>query len=329
MKTARLTILFLSQMLCSGFAQSPLHVHDPSTIITEQGQRRFLSTGVGLSLMREQERDRWTRESSIFSAGAMPAWHAREVPENKGNLWAPDIIKRGSLYYVYYSVSSFGKKRSAIGLVTGKTLDPQSKTWHWQDRGPVITSDQKDRYNAIDPAIYAEASGDQLWMTYGSFWDGIFLVELDPKSGLRKEPKKAPLHLAHAPEIEAAFLCKHQAYYYLFVNWGKCCRGIDSTYEIRVGRSSKITGPYLDDAGVDMRKGGGTLVIDSVGDYVGPGHASIFTKDGKEFLAHHYYDRRLRGDSRLRLLPLTWNKLQWPVVLDEVVKDKDTERRKH
>ncbi|WP_052573267.1 arabinan endo-1,5-alpha-L-arabinosidase [Haloferula sp. BvORR071] len=283
-------------------------IHDPSTLVEEKGDAWCLSTGQGIQLMKREPDGRWKKMASLFTE--FPAWHKTEVPANKGHLWAPDIIRRKDRWFVYYSVSSFGSNESAIGLASSKALDPASKDYGWKDEGMVLRSRKGDRFNAIDPAVIAD--GKKLWMSYGSFWDGIFLLELDPESGLRKD-KAEPIRLAMYPEIEAPFIHKHGDYYYLFVNWGKCCRGVDSTYEIRVGRSKDITGPYKDKDGADMKAGGGSAFLASDGRFIGPGHASIFVAKGKEMLVHHFYDKDRRGRSDLRMLPMEW-KDGWPMV---------------
>lgn len=297
--------------------RDPEKIHDPSTIVTVDGVRRFFCTGPGILLIREDASGKWLREGCLFAGGKFPAWHEQTVPGNRGYLWAPDVIRLGGKFFVYYAVSTFGKNTSAIGLAVGNSLDPKSPQWRWDDRGPVIASHRGDRFNAIDPAIFRDGANGSLWMTFGSFWDGIFLLELDPATGLRRNPRQAPVRLAAAPEIEAPYLHRHGDLYYLFVNWGKCCRGVDSTYEIRVGRSRTVTGPYLDREGIDLRNGGGTLVLGSEGRWIGPGQSSIFARDGHEWLVHHYYDRELAGRSRLRMIPLTWDAQGWPVVATE------------
>ncbi|MGV3533038.1 MAG: arabinan endo-1,5-alpha-L-arabinosidase [Chthoniobacteraceae bacterium] len=295
--------------------RDPEKVHDPSKIVTIGGVRRFFSTGGGVSLFRENADGKWLPEGRIFAERQFPKWHEELVPGNRGHLWAPDVVQIGDRFFVYYSVSTFGKNISAIGLAVGKSLDPASPDWHWEDRGPVLTSRREDRFNAIDPDLFRDAAGDgSLWMTFGSFWDGIHLVELDRVTGQRLDPAKPPVRLVYAPEIEAPFLHRRGEYYYLFVNWGKCCRGVDSTYEIRVGRSLSIEGPYLDQGGTDMRKGGGTLILESEGRWIGPGHPSIHEEGGSEMLVHHCYDRELGGRSRLRMLPLKWDEQGWPAV---------------
>jgi arabinan endo-1,5-alpha-L-arabinosidase len=295
-------------------APDPENIHDPSSIVADDGVLRCFCTGRGISLMRENSEGRWLPESKLFADGEFPAWHGELVPGNRGHLWAPDVIRSGDKYFVYYSVSTFGKNTSAIGLAAGDALDPASPQWDWEDRGPVIQSRSGDPFNAIDPAVFRDPEDDSLWLAFGSFWDGLHLVELDSTSGLRRDAGAAPVRLASAPEIEAPFLHYRDGFYYLFLNWGKCCRGVASTYEIRVGRSRSVTGPYTDHNGTDLRDQGGSLVLDSHERWIGPGHASLLTRDGGEWLVHHYYDAEVDGHPRLRMLPLSWDAEGWPIV---------------
>ncbi len=313
-RTVLAVALLAMPLSAQGPRIDPEMVHDPSTVVVENGVRRVLATGNGVAVVREQPDGRWLREGSLFPPEARPAWHARLVPENRGHLWAPDLIQIDGEYHVYYSVSTFGKNRSAIGLAVGPTLDPSSPSWRWEDRGPVIASRPGVDFNAIDPAAFRDPADGKLWLTFGSFWGGIFLTELNPKTGLRLHPDLPPTPLAWAPDVEAPFLFKRDEYYYLFINWGKCCRGVDSTYEIRVGRSQRITGPYLDRDGNDLRHRGGTLLLGTSGPYIGPGHPSIHRRDGQDWLVHHSYDANHSGRARLRMVPLSWDDAGWPIV---------------
>ena len=126
------------------------------------------------------------------------------------------------------------------------------------------------------------------------------------------------LSLAHYDSIEASYLYQHAGDYFLFVNWGLCCRGTNSTYSIHVGRSRSIVGPYLDREGKDMLHGGGTLFLDTTKPYVGPGHAGIFVDRGTNWFSCHYEagpDTGVPGQRRaspLAILPLRWTKDNWP-----------------
>ncbi|MBB5349909.1 arabinan endo-1,5-alpha-L-arabinosidase [Haloferula luteola] len=305
-------VLSLNGVQAQNSWQRVPRVHDPSTVVRERGDAWCFTTGNGIGVLKQDGKE-WSFAGTVFPQDEMPAWHRELVPGNEGHLWAPDVIESKHGWWLYYSVSTFGKNQSAIGLASRRHLGAGTDEEPWKDEGVVITSGSGDRFNAIDPAVIE--TGNELWMSFGSFWDGIQLVELDRETGLRKHPDRPSYSLANAPEIEAPFIHEESGWYYLFVNWGKCCRGVDSTYEIRVGRSKKITGPYLDQDGTPMTQGGGSLVLGTRGRYIGPGHASILEKSRRQWLVHHYYDGEDRGRSKLRLLPLVW-KEGWPVVED-------------
>ncbi|MGC4074288.1 MAG: arabinan endo-1,5-alpha-L-arabinosidase [Nibricoccus sp.] len=293
----------------SGGPREP-RVHDPSTIVREGGDYWFFCTGNGVSAWRSRDLMTWKREQPVFST--MPAWHREVVPEQKGHLWAPDVIKLGGRFLVYYSVSKFGVNTSAIGLATATTLDPANANHGWRDEGIIVQSRKEDKFNAIDPAIFRDDDG-RLWMSFGSFWSGIKLLELDAKTGKRIAEDAPLFSIAWKEAIEAPAIHKRDGWYYLFVNWGICCRGADSTYEIRVGRSRQITGPYLDREGVDLMKGGGTKFLATEGTMIGPGHVGIFSEEGRDWLGIHFYDGADKGRPTFALRELTWADDRWPV----------------
>ncbi len=109
----------------------------------------------------------------------------------------------------------------------------------------------------------------------------------------------------------------HGGSYFLFVNWGTCCSGVESTYNIRMGRSSTITGPYLDRNGVNMLSSGGTLFLQGTGKYVGPGQVGIISEGGANWFTYHYYDGNNNGDPTLDMEPLSWTSDNWPVFTND------------
>src|SRR5260221_14386650 len=123
-------------------------------------------------------------------------------------------------------------------------------------------------------------------------------MELDPKTGLRLDTNVPPQRLAWNETIEASCLTRHKDFYYLFVNWGHCCQGTNSNYEVRVGRSKRIEGPYLDQAGRDLVDAGGTMFLETTGRFIGPGHIGILKEGGKTWFSYHYYDGETHGRSR-------------------------------
>lgn len=291
-----------------GDLRSP-RFHDPSTPILEGENWYVFSTGNGIVCRTSPDLRTWSDGGPVFKE--MPAWHREIVSGQKGHLWAPDIIRRGDRFLLYYSVSSWGKNVSAIGLASNTTLDPKNHSYQWKDEGIIVRSNDKDPYNAIDPQLFADPDGS-LWMTFGSFWGGIQLIELDPKTGLRHPERGNVRQLAWNKTIEAPALLKHGKFYYLFVNWGLCCRGLDSTYEIRVGRSEKVTGPYQDRDGNELATGGGSLFLGSEGDRVGPGHPSFVPEKTSTRIFFHYYDRQRAGMATLGHGSLRWREDGWP-----------------
>ena len=310
--------LVVGPLLCLriALAQEPLTgslgAHDPSTMILCEGRYYVFTTGHGIPIKVSTNKFHWSSAGTVFPVNRAPAWTTNAVPLFDGTFWAPDIVQVQGRYLLYYSVSSWGSQVSAIGLASSRTLDPARPDYGWTDHGPVIQSRLGDPYNCIDPSVFLDEDG-RLWLVFGSYWQGIYIVELDPRTGMRLQPQAAPVRLAWNDQIEAAHLMKRGAYYYLFVNWGTCCAGIDSTYQIRVGRSLSPTGPFRDRQGVNLIQRGGARFLESTGRFVGPGHAGIYREDGQDWLTFHYYDGLDRGIAKLGLARLEWTSDGWPV----------------
>jgi arabinan endo-1,5-alpha-L-arabinosidase len=295
-----------------------INVHDPS-IIREGNTFYLFSTRAGISIRCSDDLIRWRLCGDVF--GHLPLWAVRDVPGLRG-LWAPDISYFNGRYNLYYSASTFGSNRSSIGLTTNETLDPASDKYRWVDQGKVISSSDSDDWNAIDPNIILDERG-QPWLSFGSFWSGIKLRKLDPATG-KLDPKDSTLYsLASRPRtpdlagsVEAPFIIRKSGYYYLFVSFDFCCRGKDSTYNIRVGRSQTVTGPYTDRDGNDLREGGGTLVLAGRGRWRGPGHCAILTGKDGDRIVYHAYDAEKRGIPTLRIGSLIWDAKGWPAPLN-------------
>lgn len=294
-------------------------VHDPA-ILSENGTFYLFTTGNSrdaaglLALRTSTDLAAWQLHGGSYKA--LPAWADTAVPGASG-MWAPDITKTGAEYRLYYSISTFGKNRSAIGLATATIIDPANPAANWIDKGPVVQSSESDDYNAIDPAAFTDADGKQ-WLAFGSFWSGIKLIELDPVTGLRRaNDTLRPIAARPSPgAIEAPYVIRHGEYYYLFVSFDFCCRGAQSSYNTVVGRSAAPTGPYVDRDGRAMLDGGGTPVLASgqgSGDrFVGRGHNSIVRQGGRDFIVYHAYDTQRNGTPTLQIQPLTWSADGWP-----------------
>ena len=287
-----------------------IRVHDPSSVVKCKGEYWLFATGPGIVSRRSKDRVTWAAGPRVFDRGH--PWASEIVRGHRGYLWAPDVIPLGGQYLLYYSVSAWGKNTSAIGLATNPTLDPADAHYRWTDQGFVIQSHATNDFNAIDPSVMLDADG-KLWLAFGSFWSGIKLVRLNAATGRRHSPDSPIYSLAHHSSIEAPCLWRHGDSYYLLVNWGQCCRGTNSTYNVRIGRSSTVTGPYLDQRGVDLRQDGGSVFLETHGRFVGPGHAGIFSENGQDWLSYHFYDAQRGGAATLAIRPLRWAADGWPV----------------
>ena len=272
-------------------------IHDPSTIV--QSNNRFYTYGTGgTSLVSE---DGWT-------------WR-RGTPLPRRGL-APDVMRIGDKYFLYIAANS-GVTKADINMLWNTTLDPEAPGYKWQEGGVVASSDGVEDCNAIDPGLFLDPNDGRLWLVYGSYFGFIRLVELDPKTGKRRNPAEKPRDIAI--NSEASILIFHDGWYYLLVTHGSCCRGADSGYNIRVGRSKKVSGPYLDNMGVDMIQGGGKLFLASAGRVIGPGHFGLLDLgDGvQKFSTHYEADLDKGGASVLVIRPLQWRD-GWPVAGENV-----------
>jgi arabinan endo-1,5-alpha-L-arabinosidase len=298
-----------------------LGVHDPSTIIKCKDRYYQFGTGKGIISKWSTNKVYWSAGPKVFASP--PSWTTNAVPRFDGTIWAPDIFFLNGQYRLYYAISSWGSQVSAIGLATNPTLDPADPSYRWTDWGPVIQSREGDAYNTIDPSVMVDANG-AAWMAFGSYWTGIYLVQLNPLTGMRLAANSPLNRLAYNSSIEAACLHRHGGYYYLFVNWGSCCSGVNSTYHVRVGRSTRITGPYLDRSGVDLAQNGGTLFLEGTGKFTGPGHLGVLSEDGVESFSYHYYDAGAYapwygafGQANFDLRTLSWTADGWPVFTND------------
>jgi arabinan endo-1,5-alpha-L-arabinosidase len=295
----------------SSFAlDGAIGIHDPSTVAVCDGNYYTFGTGRGISILTSSNGFNWQRGGRIFDR--IPDSVKQFVPKNDGQgVWAPDIIKVGGEYYVYYSISSWGQYVSAVGLMTSPTLDTNSPDYKWTDRGMVVHSSEGEDLNAIDPGVCLAPDGT-LWICYGSYHGNIELVELDPKTGLRIATNSPVTIIAN--QSEASDIIHHGGFFYLFVNHGSCCQGSNSTYNIRTGRAEKITGPYFDRHGEPMTQGGGTLFLAAQGNDIGPGHFGLLEDDGVEKFSCHYEAVIGRnGRSVLDIRPLLWTGDGWPL----------------
>jgi arabinan endo-1,5-alpha-L-arabinosidase len=300
-------------------------VHDP-TIIRSGSTYYALSTDPGtangqvgdLPILCSSDQINWTRCGQVFNA--IPSWITTLYP-GMTTLWAPDVSFFNGLYHVYYTASTFGTQTSSIGLATAPTM-----AGPWTDSGgPVLQSTTGSAYNAIDPNILIDygtgTTVQHVWLTYGSFYGGIYQRELNPLTGTLLATNTTNIHLAAQPAvtgnpIEGASLVQKNGYYYLFVSLGACCNTpfTTDTYEIAVGRGTSPNGPFVDQNGTAMLQGGGTVLLASSGEFTAPGGEFVYTDaTNGDLITFHALANNQNGLDYLFVNQLTWPN-NWPAI---------------
>ena len=271
------------------------YIHDPSTIAECDGKYYTFGTGGG-GLISE---DGWS-------------WHSGAVRPGGGA--APDVLKIGDRYLVIYGATGGGLGGGHNGRILtmwNKTLDPTSPDFKYTDAIEVCASDGMEDQDAIDPGLLLDPTTGRLWVSYGTYFGTIRLIELDPATGERVKGNK---ELDIAIDCEATDLLYRDGWYYLLGTHGTCCDGVNSTYNIVVGRSRNVTGPYIDNVGRDMFHGGGKMVVAAGDRKTGPGHfGRTIIDEGVEIMSCHYEaDFDWGGRSVLGIRPLLWRN-GWPI----------------
>ncbi|HEX9385544.1 MAG TPA: arabinan endo-1,5-alpha-L-arabinosidase [Anaerolineales bacterium] len=302
-----------------GFIQ---RIHDP-VIAHEADTYYVFSTGSLIPFICSKDKVVWEFCGRVFQSN--PAW-TRAINPNLVDIWAPDISFFNDQWHLYYAVSSFGSQNSAIGLATNVTLNPESPNYEWVDQGAVLRSNPGDQWNAIDPNLVLDENGEP-WLVWGSFWQGIWMRKIDRSTGQLDGKDSTYHHLADrstGPDktsaIEGPFIISHDGKWYLFVSFDQCCQGVNSTYNVRVGRSDQLTGPYLDRDGVPLTKGGGTLILSAYGQWKGPGHNGVLFEDGTYWIVYHAYDAKQIGIPKLRIESISWDADGWPSLSSQAQK---------
>ncbi len=324
MKINYSTLLLLLMVTTSIAAQPPqanriiennglkgnLNVHDP--VMIKQGNTYYIFS-TGMAIKTSTDRINWTNAGSVFGRDSIKfSWWNNDIPDKIG-LWAPDIHYSNGKYHLYYSVSAWMNFNSSIGYATNTTLDKANPAYKWVDEGQVISFRNGGAgVNVIDPNIFIDKDRKK-YLVYGSYKAGLRLVELDYKTGkLMKDP---PDIITITTALgEGSFIIKGPKYYYIFASRGKCCAGIESTYQMVMGRSKNVKGPYLNKNGESWVDNKYSLLLAGDSAEPGRGHNGFFTEHDTTFIVYHAYTRSANGASLLNIKPLYMDEDGWPTV---------------
>jgi len=307
-----------------------MNVHDPF-IYYENGWYYCFSTDYAtaatppqaVQIRKSQDMVSWQWVGTAFTStpAAAKSWTGETL------VWAPDVQKIGSKYYMYYCNSVFGTNKSFIGVATSNSI-----TGPWTDQGLVYKTASGAEDNAIDPNIITDASG-RIWMVYGSFFGGIYISEINPATGKLYNSVKGTL-LARRPlsakgAVEGGYITYNPStgYYYLFCSYDFL--GSSPYYSVRVARSKNVTGPYVDYNNNNMINSStstpneiGTKILGSYafGNHSGwlaPGHNSVFKQGSNFYLVHHARTGSDINWTYLHVRKLLWTDNGWPVASPE------------
>ncbi len=314
----------------------PYNVHDPS-IIKHNDYFYCFNTDVcyghdvapGIQVRKSKDLVKWSYVGTVFDG--LPVQGAEYIRsrgiEPFNSLWAPYVMKVGDEIRCYYSLSSSVHRTSCIGLATAtKILGP------WTEKGLAVKSSDNwsiTQTNAIDPSVLVDKAG-RFWMYYGSAYDGIYVLELDPTTGLALKPGDIGKRIAQRGftngtvngNIEGPEIIYNAEFdkYFLFLayDW------LQTKYNVRVGRADSPEGPFLDFNGEDMclEKDNIPMIVapyrfNGHSGWQGVSHCSVFKEGDKYFIAHQ---GRPGIDSYYMILhvrELFWTPEGWPVASPE------------
>ena len=288
---------------------------DPAGIYCEKDNYYYLFA-TGGKIMRSKDMVNWTKRTNEFPS--IPAWGT-----NGAGLWAPDVQYINGQYVMYYSLSTWGDSNPGIGVATAS-----KPTGPWVDLGELFRSQNIGVNNSIDSMTFVDTDG-KVYIVWGSM-RGNYIVELtedglELKGGIT-EARKNKIRIAgldtslpwDEETYEGSYIIYENGYYYLFLSKGHCCKGLNSTYKVVVGRSKRVTGPYVDHEGRDMKnRGVGKIILDKNENFVGPGHNSLLKdQEGNYYIYYHTYTKEYTEYRVLAMERLQFDEEGWPYIND-------------
>lgn len=334
-------------------------VHDPSIVEAEGSYYIF---GSHLAAARTEDLMSWEMVADgVTSVNPLFVDVISELHEifdwsGVTGLWANDVIRIDDLFYMYPNLSRLDSPRASMGLAIADRVEGpysfagiflQSGMWDEISEDGENIYDPQIHPNTVDPDAFFDQEGT-MWMAYGSYSGGIFILEMDPDTGLPFEGQGYGKHLmgGNHSRIEgpSVLYSPHTGYYYMFVSFGGLTA--DGGYNIRVARSLQPDGPYYDALGNDMAEVksdpnlplfddasiepfaqkliGSHEFLRAAGEpagtrrlgYVSPGHNSALYDEetGRYFLVFHTRFPGRGEFHQVRVHEMFMNEEGWPVV---------------
>ncbi len=305
-----------SAILTTEIYQNPIYNEnfpDPSIIRHSDGF--FYAYSTGSHIIKSMDLVNWSYVAQALPT--RPTWGS-----DGAGIWAPDVAYINGQYVMYYSLSRWDDTNPGIGIATAP--HPEGP---WTDLGKFFLSSEIGVNNSIDAMAFRD-SDDRLYLVWGSF-RGIYAIELSSNGLDFKDENVAAaaqnkIHLAgyetsralDVNTFEGAYIIRKNGYYYLFLSNGQCCSGSYS-YNVRVGRSASVLGPYEDSSGRNLLGGDvGSYVVYGNSVFSAPGHNAVVTDDeGVDWMLYHAFSGDDRSKRVLLMDKLTWDANGFPSLL--------------
>jgi len=328
-----------------------ISVHDPSLVVADG---KFYVFGSHLSAAKTEDFMSWERVADLVTS-ANPLFEdvTQDLKETftwaqTSTLWAADVIQLGDgKFYFYYNACKGDSPRSAMGVAVAESVEGpyvdngiilKSGMWGQVSEDGVTIYDAVIHPNVVDPDTFFDKDGN-LWMIYGSYSGGIFILEMNKETGLPLEGQGYGKHLmgGNHQRIEApnVLYSPHTGYYYMFITYGGLAA--NGGYNMRVARSEMPDGPYLDSEGNDMINVIGPTAFNDAAiapfaaklmgnylysptnntlGYVSPGHNTTYydVETGQYFIIFHTRFPYKGEFHQVRVHEMFFNENGWPVV---------------
>lgn len=317
------------------------NAHDPTVVQTPNGSYVMYCTDAysggpapaGVHMRTSTDLIRWEWAGTAFDG----------IPDDAhswtgaSGLWATEVVQWPTTdgtekWVMYYSASTFGSRTSAIGIAYAP-----SATGPWEAGQLVVKTEHGvTTQNAIDAAISWDQAGTP-WLTYGSFFSGLYTIALDPETGLPQEPGDLGVRVASRPRsvegaLEGAYIVNRSTAaaerHLMFVSFDS----LINTYDVRVGHAPAVSGPYTDadDAPLISSELDGTALTEAPDQHgtlmlagyqfegqealIAPGHNSVFTTADGTFMVHHVRYGKAPHQHDAQIRRMFWLESGWPVV---------------
>lgn len=294
-------------------------IADPCVVRGDDGYIYSFSTSG--RVLRSEDGCEW----QIYSENIIPrpSWGDTYYENKIPTIWAPDVVKVQDKWIYYYSLSAWGGPCGIGYAIADEIAGPYTDMGRLFDSGDVGGNYSLGINNSIDPQVIVDEDGS-VYMVLGSF-NKIYMVQLTEDGmglygGIQAQKENKILIASNV--FEGSWIFKRGDYWYYMGSVGTCCKGKDSTYRVRVGKSQSLTGPYIDSENKSMdaaSQENGELVVwakKSNENTIAPGHNSVIKDDAGDYwwYGHTYYAYDNFATRHLAMDKLLWDEDDMPYV---------------